>query len=180
MRTELIIPKPIYDDLRSHLLPRNQENEEAAFIFATVLQSHDRIAFNFKELYKAKPQDFAFQSAYHFEFTDEVRGMVIKKAHDLNASIIEFHSHIDSEFIQFSPTDLSGFSDFGPHVLWRLKHKPYCAVVFTTQGFDALVWVDNVDEPLPLDGVKIDDKCLKPSKETLKQMDKYGYRGKIQ
>jgi len=170
MRTKLIIPKPIYNDLKSHLLPYRQENEEAAFLFADSLQLDDRIILRFKELYKASPQDFLTRSSYHFELADEVRAKLIKKAHDLNASIIEFHSHLDPKFMQFSATDLMGFKEFVPHVLWRLKGRPYCAVVVTEKGFDALVWLKDIDNPTSLDVIEIDNKRITPSNNSLNQL----------
>jgi len=87
------------------------------------------------------------QTSYHIELADVVRARVIKRAHDLGATLIEMHSHLGKWPAQFSPSDIAGFHEWVPHVRWRLKGKPYAALVVTRRGFDGLAWIES-EEPV--------------------------------
>ena len=100
----------------------------------------------------------------HLELNDETRAKVIKRAHDLGASILELHSHLGRRQARLSPSDLAGFRDFVPHVLWRLKHLPYFAVVMTRTGFDGFVWKCGPDAPERLHGIQVGSRLLLPTK----------------
>ena len=126
------VPERIYKTVRRHLLPRWHRVEEAAFLY--VVPTED--AFEYLEWFPVPASGFASRSAYCLELDDKTRAKVIKRAHDLGASIVELHSHLGRARPRFSPSDLAGFRDFVPHVLWRLKYLPYFAVVMTRTGFD--------------------------------------------
>ena len=83
--------------------------------------------FEYIEWYAVPADGFSVCNEYHFELTDEVRAQVIKRAHDLGASIAEVHSHHGPWPAAFSPSDQLGFREFVPHVWWRLKGRPYLA-----------------------------------------------------
>jgi hypothetical protein len=121
------------------------------------------VAFKYLDWYPVHPAGFVRQYEYHFELTDEVRAEVIKKAHDLKASLVELHSHEAIFPVAFSPTDFMGFSDFVPHVWWRLKGRPYLAVVVSTNGYDGLVWLNSPEEPQQLDAISTERVLLKPT-----------------
>ncbi len=72
-------------------------------------------------------------SKTYFELKDEMRSKIIKMAFDLDAAIVELHSHPYPEPAKFSYSDLGGFDDFVAHVWWRLKGKP-CRSRRTKQG----------------------------------------------
>lgn len=109
---------------------------------------------------------FIIRSPYHFELTEQMRATVIKKAHDLDASIVELHSHKGSRWAEFSESDLFGFQEFVPHVWWRLKGRPYIAVVVSHTSFDGLVWLTNPNIPQRLDGIVTENSFLRPTKLT--------------
>jgi len=110
------------------------------------------------------PQDgFLVRSRYYFELTDEARARVIKRAHDLGASLVEFHSHAGSWPAAFSASDLFGFQEFVPHIWWRLKGKPYLAIVVTRTGFDGLAWLTDPQSPQHVDGIVVDGSVLIPT-----------------
>lgn len=171
MKTILNIPSEVYMNLLKHLLPSEHTDEEAAFVFTKVSLHDEEIELNYQDWYAVQPNDYESRSAYHFELKAETNGMIIKRAHDLDTCIIEFHSHINPEFIQFSYTDRQGFLEFIPHIFWRLQRRPYVAIVVTTQGVDALVWMDNVKKPKGLSMIKIGETEVVPTNNSLKQIN---------
>lgn len=145
-----------YHALRTHLLPRPLHAEEAAFLFAKVSDEDGSLTFTVVDWYPVPPEGFATRSLYYLELTDETRAFVIKKAHDLGCALIEMHSHAGHSAAAFSPSDRNGFEEFVPHALWRLKGRPYAAVVMTTHSADALAW-RRTDEPLQVTSLTLDD-----------------------
>ena len=67
----------------------------------------------------------------------------------------------------FSWSDRRGLTETVPHMRWRLKNKPYGAIVVAPEGFDALVWIDNPAVPLPLEGINVGGELLKPTNRSL-------------
>lgn len=163
----LTLTEETYNDLINHLFPTTHLDEEAAFIFADVNKVKGDISLISKEVYFIKPDDFLYQSPYYFELTDAMRARIIKRAHDLKVSIVEVHSHIGQKTAQFSESDKYGFVEFVPHIFWRLKNRPYLALVFSNSDFDALVWIDDPRKPLHLEGILIKDQLLTPTNLTI-------------
>jgi proteasome lid subunit RPN8/RPN11 len=163
------IPRRTFNEMRRHLLPRGTSNEQAGFVFAhTGGLSGDSLTFHFAEWLRLNRDDFAHQSLYHLELRDETRARVIKRAHDLQCSLIEFHSHPGPWPAQFSGSDFRGFDEFVPHVLWRLKGRPYAAAVVSPSGLDALAWVSSPREFLPVKSVKLGTEQLNPTGLSIK------------
>ena len=154
------VPERIYRKVQKHLLPWLHQVEEAAFLYAVPTED----AFEYLEWFPVPASGFVSRSAYYLELNDETRAKVIKRAHDLGASIVELHSHVGWERARFSPSDLAGFSDFVPHVLWRLKHLPYLALVMTRTGFDGFVWKSSPAAPERLRGIRVGSRLLTPTK----------------
>lgn len=147
MQINLKISGEILAAVRSHLLPQRTRNEQAGFMFAHWrFGANSSAELDFAEWSPLSPKDFAYQSPLHLELRDETRMRVIKRGHDLKCALIEFHSHPGPYPAQFSGSDFIGFREFVPHVLWRLKGRPYVAVVVAPSGFDALAWMTSVDE----------------------------------
>ena len=163
MKIIIQISSNIFDDLRKHLLAPKRVVEEAAFVFARVKRSGEHVMFDYLEHIKANQDDFKIQTGYHIELTDEFQGRVIKHAHDLKASLIEFHSHLGQEKARFSGSDWSGFSQFVPHVFWRLAKRPYAAVVVANSSTDALAWIDDPTKPCKVDSLEVGTKKMKPT-----------------
>ena len=159
--------------IRRHLFT-DHEVERAIFLFARNRIVGDDLILEVIDSIFLDRQDFQIQSAYHIELKDQLRSRVIKKAHDLDASLIEIHSHIDQESARFSPTDWLGFKEFVPHVLWRLKNKPYCAVVFTQSSVDAVIWGDDFQNPCKLDKLVGGTEQLLPTNNSLENL-RYGF-----
>lgn len=156
----VVITRPAYDQLRACLLPAGSENEEAAFAFADV----DCVAgyrFVPREWMFLAPDDFAYRSPYHLELADETRAKVIKRAHDLQASIVEFHSH-PCNLVGFSESDIAGMAEFVPHVWWRLKGRPYAAVVIAPNGIEGLAWTVTPHAHERITCLDVDGKIIRP------------------
>jgi hypothetical protein len=156
----------------SHLLPRHDESEsieQAAFGFANTISDGELTTFNLVEWLPIDKNSFAHQSGYHIELADEMRPFLIKRAHDLQTSLVEFHSHPFSARAEFSPSDLAGLDEFVPHVWWRLKGRPYLAIVVTPTQFDALAWVTSPRSSAPLQELRAGNTILRPSGLTLRR-----------
>ncbi len=173
MRSILSIPLEVYNKLKYHLLPKKMNAEEAAFVFASKTIERNNLIFQYKELFTVKENEFLCRTPYHFELSEEIRPKIIKKGHDLNCSIVEFHSHLGSHPACFSYSDWCGFDEFVPHILWRLKGKHYIAVVMTRSGFDSLIWKDKENDPEFLDLLSIGRDIIYPTKLSLPRRKYY-------
>lgn len=162
-RRLLVLPRAVHEQLWAHLLPRPRAPEEAAFVFAVREADHGDDHYRYVEWFPVPPEGFASRSSVHFELTDEIRARAIKRAHDLGASLVEFHSHTGDWPAGFSASDIIGFREFVPHVWWRLKGRPYIAVVVAPSGFDAVLWVTGPETPSALDGVMVESELLRPT-----------------
>jgi len=162
-RRLLVLPRPVRDGLWAHLLPHPGAPEEAAFGFAMRDPEPGDDLYRYVGWFPVPPEGFASRSPIHFELTDEIRARAIKQAHDLGASLIEFHSHTGPWPAGFSASDIIGFHEFVPHVWWRLKGRPYIAVVVAPSGFDTALWVSGAETPLALDGIMVDSELLRPT-----------------
>jgi hypothetical protein len=171
----LRLPGVVHHQLLQHLLRELKGDEQAAFVFARF--TADDNTFHFVEWLPVSPDGFAVQLPYHFELTDATRAQIIKRAHDLDTSVIEFHSHTGPWPAQFSPSDWSGFEEIVPHVRWRLKGRPYAAVVVARDGFDGFAWVGAANSPARLGGIEVDGRRLQPTR--LSPLEKDGYDWKV-
>ncbi len=158
----LDLPLGIYQRVRAHLLS-DPRNESSAFLFVQSGEGSRAITFGYIEEYLVPDSGYRFRSGYHLDLSENVQAEVIKRAHDLGASLVELHSHIGHWPAKFSESDFSGFGEFVPHVWWRLKGAPYLAVVMSTSGFDALVWIDKPESPQLINGLRVNGRILKPT-----------------
>src|SRR6187549_1876227 len=111
MKTTLHFPPGVYEDLLSHLLPPPPRVEEAVFVFAQAKHLPGETRLEFLEAEKLSAKDFAVQHELYLELRDEARQRLIKRAHDLKASIIEMHSHTGKSPAEFSGSDRSGLKE---------------------------------------------------------------------
>lgn len=134
----------LYRPARLHLRGRI---EQVGFFLADY--DEERRAFVLREWRPIPPEAFEHQSAYHVTLRDELRPEIIKWAWDAGTSLVEVHSHGDDGIASFSPSDIWGFDEWVPHVRWRLRGRPYAAIVTAGDTFDALAWIDgNVPEQI--------------------------------
>lgn len=168
------IEPEMYQQIVEHLLKNSKE--QVAFAFADVTIAEDGSLLRAFDLYLVPPKEFQFQSSYHISLTDDGLARVIKMAWDKEASLVDFHSHVsDLQAAQFSSSDLYGFSDWVPHIWWRLKGKPILAMVVSPFSFDALVWRVSPDQPEALAALHVGGEVKRPTGLTLKALE--GSRG---
>jgi len=141
------------EELWSHLL--QNETEQVAFVFAAVTADGDTTVFAAQDHYLAAPGDFRIHSEFHVELTDEARSRIIKHAGDTGTTLVELHSHPGDVWgAMFSPSDMYGFKDFVPHCRWRLRNRPYLAIVVSPAGADALAWIDKSGDSVALTAIR--------------------------
>lgn len=135
------------DRLRRHLL-RTARCEQGAFLFCRHSASNggDHI-FECEDWSPLKRADYEVQAGDYLELTDAARARLIKQAHDRGVCLVESHSHPGPYPAAFSYSDLTGLDEFVPHVRWRLRGRPYAALVFAQSGFDGLAWTDGPSAP---------------------------------
>lgn len=167
MKAFLKLDCGVLDDLMLHLLPPGSEQEQAVFLFVRLVRTEHQVTFDMVEAQKLGPNDFAVQQDDYLELADETRAGLIKRAHDLDASLVELHSHPGLCPAGFSYADRLGLQATVPHMWWRLSKCPYLAIVVASSGFDALLWLDNPKVPRPLDGILAGAYLLKPTNVSL-------------
>jgi hypothetical protein len=130
------------DRLRGHLL-RTPRCEQGAFLFCrhSGAGGADHV-FTCEDWSALERSDFEVQAGDYLELTDAARARLIKQAHDRGLCLVETHSHPGPYPAAFSYSDLTGLGEFVPHVRWRLRGRPYAALVFAQSGFDGLAWID--------------------------------------
>ncbi len=149
MSTVIAAPGELYRSLRTHLAGRV---EQVGFFLADY---DDALrVFALREWRPMPPEAFEIQNSYHVTLRDEVRPKIIKWAWDAGACLVEAHSHGDRGVARFSPSDVWGFHEWVPHVRWRLRGRPYAAIVTASDTFDALAWIDG--DPEQVERLEVD------------------------
>jgi hypothetical protein len=150
--TAFAATRMLYDEARGHLRGRI---EQVGFFLADFDAARRTLVL--REWCAIPPEGFEYQSEYHVTLTDEMKIDVIRWAWNAGACLVEAHSHGDFGRAKFSPSDLWGFRDWVPHLFWRLRARPYAALVTTGATFDALAWVEAADHPEQVELVELDD-----------------------
>jgi len=153
--------------LWAHLLTENDGREQGAFLFCAHEQANGEPVFHIRDSRFLGRDDFTEQASDYLELSDTRRAEIIKQAHVLNASLVEFHSHPGPWPAAFSLADRRGLQETVPHMWWRLKGRPYLAAVVAQCSFDALVWQDNPHKPKPLTGIAVGDRLFTPTNASL-------------
>lgn len=159
------------NDLWAHLLPSRPETEQAAFLFCETTIGGDRAEFTVVDSAFLQPDHFAAQESDYLQLSDAARIGLIRRAHALGASLVELHSHPGPWPAAFSWSDRRGLRETVPHMRWRLKRRPYLAIVVAPDGFDALVWWRDSDAPEALQGIQVGAELMTPTNASLKGWD---------
>ncbi|OHB32996.1 MAG: hypothetical protein A2X79_00765 [Desulfuromonadaceae bacterium GWB2_53_15] len=167
MNITLHISPELFNKLQKHLFDHAEEKEQGAFLFAKLEHEYTALHFSVTGLLELAGDDLHQQDVDYLELSENSWPKVIKQAHSLEACLIEVHSHTGPWDAAFSISDYHGLRETVPHIWWRLKNRPYMALVFTKEGFDALVWTDSPRNPLPLDYISVDGLKIKPTNHSL-------------
>ncbi len=163
----LMLDKDLQRRLWSHLLRKDSMQEQAAFLFCMTEPADCGVTFVAVDQAFLGPDDFVAQRTDYLELTNETRIRLIKRAHVLGTSLAELHSHPGPWPAAFSLSDRIGLRETVPHMRWRLKRRPYLAVVVAPSGFDALVWSRDARIPEPLAGIDIGGELMTPTNFSL-------------
>ena len=165
-----------YTRIWSHL--QNGTAEQVAFALADITDNSAGIVFDVRDTLLMGPADVVAQTDDHVALTDEAQGRVIKAAWDRSLALIEFHLHGDARYsAEFSSLDLQGLDEWVSHVRWRLKGKPYAAIVVAPSDFDALVWQADSEAPKELDVLNVGGHEYRPTGLTMARLRrKHGRR----
>jgi hypothetical protein len=166
MSVSLVTGLGLYMSFRQHLA---HGPEEVGFFLA----SYDagRRAFELHTWRPIPPDGFESQTDFHFTLRDTVRADVIKWAWDSDACLIEAHSHRPDGLASFSPSDVWGFEQWVPRVWWRLRGRPYAAIVIGGETFDALAWIEGANAPEQVEQMRVDGETHLPTRLTLTRRD---------
>lgn len=166
----IVIPAAVHSLVMHHLLPHTAYDEEAAFLFLRDEASANAQTLTFIDWLPVERSGFAYQSAGYLELADDMRPLLLRRAHELSACLVEMHSHPYDYPAAFSSTDLNGLADFVPHVRWRLKGRPYVAIVVAPSGFDALAWCGPSNQPITVESILAGDDILRPTNLTMARL----------
>lgn len=166
-RTTVTFPAGMQEEVWAHLRS-NQDDEEAAFLFADVQMTPRGTVFHVRGWYRVQPEDYARRGIDGIELSDDCRAAMLKRAHDEGRCLVECHSHPGPRQAAFSPFDFEGFEEFVPHVRWRLQRRPYAAFVVADSSFDALAWIEpDANEPVAVDAIAAGDQLRYPTRRSL-------------
>lgn len=76
------------------------------------------------------------------QLTDEAQQRVLQWSAQRDGWLIEIHSHLGphGDPAEFSTLDARTLSEWVPHVRWRLRQRPYAALVFGPETIDGVAW----------------------------------------
>lgn len=174
-RYTLNLDRPLKESIWEHMLGHPRGHERLGFVCTRPLTTPTHQVLTPMEWLPLHDKDLVPGSGDALEMAEHAQAAVIKRAHDLNAILVEFHSHPWDMPAQFSGYDMRGFEEFVPHVRWRLKGRPYGAVVVSRSGFDSLLWDGDIDNPIGIDPLVVEGSVLRPTGLTLRyRRRKYG------
>lgn len=160
------MPTEIHDAILGHLFPKGDRREQGGFLFCRFEEMTQM--FDVMEWLPLTGTDYASQERDYLELSDETRAGLIKKAHDMGASLVEIHCHPGQAKVAFSLADWMGFRDFVPHIRWRLAKRPYGALVYGYGCVDGFAWVDDSKQPISISGIQVGDGFLRTTENSIK------------
>ncbi|MET7281867.1 hypothetical protein ABZS29_26775 [Kribbella sp. NPDC005582] len=116
-------------------------------------------------MYLDDESDYEHQGQAGMELVDDIRPRSLQWATQLGAALIEVHSHGSGRSkTTFSTLDLRGLLDGAPRLVWRLRGRPYGAIVFGgRRDFDALVWYDERSTPVVIAELAVEARSVQPT-----------------
>lgn len=169
----LVVPPAVCGRLLKYL---DVPTERMAFLLAAAAEDGRRWTVA-DEMYLADGADYAYQSPHGTALADSVRPHVLGWASASGNALVEVHSHgALSRRTTFSPTDLEGLAEVVPQMLWRLRVRPYTALVLGDGDIDALTWERKGELPTPPSVVVLGGRTLAPTAIALDVLTREGTR----
>jgi hypothetical protein len=152
----------LYQAARDHLA--SGPEQAGFFLAAYVVETRTFVLRDWRAI---PASGFEIRNDYHLTLRDEVGGEAIKWAWDAGACLVEAHSHGPAGAAGFSPSDVWGLDQWVPQVRWRLRRRPYAALVTAGGSFDALAWIDESETPEQITHLAVDGQVYLPTRRTL-------------
>ena len=165
---EIHIPEDLYRRFRDDF---GERIEHVGFFLADF--DRDAHRFSVRAWKVVSEDDYEIQTDFHVSLKDHLRGQVIKWAWDEDACLIEVHSHGPRFEAEFSTSDLMGFEEWVPHLWWRLRGRPYAAMVTAGETIDAMAWVEGADRPEQVASIAIGSGALITTGRTITRLSRY-------
>lgn len=158
----LHLPPDIHQALDDHLAIRA---EQVGFCLAQ--WDPQTRTFEIREWRAVSGEGLSSQSEVHLALADQTRAEIIRWAWTSGLSLIEAHSHGALGYAAFSGSDLWGFDEWVPHLWWRLRARPYAAIVTADDEIDALAWIEGPRVAEQVDRLRVGDANRPTSRRTL-------------
>lgn len=163
--TSIRSPRRLYEEATSHLASRP---EQVGFFLADF--DAETQTFQLTAWRPVHADGYEYQGDYHVRLSDETQTEMIQWATRENGCLVEAHSHGDLVPAAFSPSDLAGFVEWVPHCSWRLRRRPYAAIVTAADEFDALAWINDPKQAEQIRHLALEDGAvLNATRCTLQQ-----------
>jgi len=134
-----------------------------AFLLASLTSGHRRPGLSRRALL-SDGVDYAYQGEYRHGTRRRGPPRVLTWATRPEAALIEVHSHGHlSNKTTFSRTDLDGLDEVVPQMMWRLRGRPYVALVLGADDLDALAWSHRGQPPALPSTVIVGQRTLTPT-----------------
>lgn len=139
MRNTITIPAVTVAILRRHFF--QSEVEQGAFLFARPVWDAAGLMLSVEDFYLVPVRGWEVQMEVYLQMRDSERAKIMKLARDKNLAAIDCHSHPRAhDEVWFSPSDVSGITEFAQYAKWKLDGKPFTAMVWGEDSVDAVVW----------------------------------------
>lgn len=156
----------MFAEVEAHL----EKPEQVGFFLAEYLP--DSLTFALKAWRPVLEDGYELQTPVHVALKDELRGEMIQWAWREGLSLVEIHSHGGDYPAQFSGSDLYGFGEWVPHVSWRLRGRPYAAVVTAGTSFDGWAWLEDPREPAQIDELVLGGQMSAATRATFDHLER--------
>jgi hypothetical protein len=167
--TSFSITPHLYEALGTHL---ERRAEQVGFFLAD--WDHTARSFVFREWRPVPREGLEHQSDSHVSLSEEMRADLIRWAWDSGLSLVEAHSHGRWAPAEFSGSDLWGFDEWVPHLWWRLRGRPYAALVTASETFDAIAWIEGPRIPEQVDTFEVGGDTVAATGQTLRRRVRRG------